>query len=329
MPAPLNFHLRAELFQQLAALEQAGLSTDRALSLTRLPPQAQRRLADMRKRLSLGQGIAEAGLHSGLFTSLESALVNAACNAGSPARTYRRLAEHYARQAARAARMKSRLMLPLAMLVIGDFAGPLPRVFAGTLGPGAYLLKCLLPLLALAAAAYLLKELPRRLRTDSPLMRQIPLDQTLIQLPWFGPMLVRRNVRDFLESLALLVEAGMPILDGLPIAVSAMHNQAVRLQFDRIRGRIEGGASFTQALGELSFPGRDAAHAVIGAGEASGRLPEALFRVADGESAAIDSFDEQVAQWFPRVVYTLAAVWLARGIMHSGAFMPSLPQDLR
>jgi len=328
LPA-LKFETRAELFRQLAAMEQAGLPVDRALGMVRLPRDAQPRVAAMRKWLGLGFGIGEAGLRGGLFTPLEAALLHAACNAGSPAHTYRRLADYCARRAARLAKMKSRLMLPLATLLIADFLGPLPKVFAGELSAGGYLLRCLLPLLALCAALYLLGELPRRLQPDSAAMRKIQLDGTLLRLPCFGTMIERRNVRDFFDSLALLLEAGMPILQALPIALEAMRNEEIRQRFSQIKPHIEAGASFTQAVGVLFFAGQAQASALIQAGEAGGALPDALFRCSDSETETIERFDDFVAEWTPRLVYTITALWIGYGIVHSGAFMPSLPGDLR
>ena len=121
-------------------MEEAGLPIDMALSLTRLPPGAQLCLTTMRRYLSKGLGIAEAGLKSGLFTPLEASLLHAAFSAGSLAHTYRRLSDNYARRAAHVAAMKSRMTLPLAMLVITIFVQPLPSLVAGTLSPGGFLI---------------------------------------------------------------------------------------------------------------------------------------------------------------------------------------------
>jgi hypothetical protein len=45
-----------------------------------------------------------------------------------------------------------------------------------------------------------------------------PLHRMLLLVPMFGPMQARRNIRDFFDSLGLLLEAGVPMLDALPIA---------------------------------------------------------------------------------------------------------------
>jgi general secretion pathway protein F len=327
--SPLKFNIRADMFKQLGAMEEAGLPIDKALNLTRLPPGAQPRLTIMRRSLSKGLGIAEAGLKSGLFTPLEASLLHAAFSAGSLAHTYRRLSDNYARRAAHVAAMKSRMTLPLAMLVITIFVQPLPSLVAGTLSPGGFLIKCLLQLIALGGGVCLFTELPHRLQSGSLATRNIPLDRVLPLVPLFGSMYVRRNVRDCFESLALLLEAGMPILEALPISVEAIRSQAIKQRFSQIKPRIEGGASFAQAVGELSFVGRAQAYAMILAGEASGALPEVLFGYSEGETTVINQFDDLVAEWTPRLVYTLAALWIGYGVLRSGAFMPSLPPDLR
>jgi general secretion pathway protein F len=317
------------MFKQLGAMEEAGLPIDKALSLIRLPLSAQLRLTAMRRCLSKGVGVAEAGLTSDLFTPLEASLLHAALSAGSLAHTYRRLSGNYARRAAHVTTIRSRMMLPLAMLVIAMFVQPLPSVIAGTLSPGGFLIRCLLQLIALGGAVYLFTELPHRLESGSLATRNIPLDRVLLLVPLFGPIYVRRNVRDCFESLALLLEAGMPILEALPLSVDVIRSQAIRQRFAQIKPRIEGGASFAQAVGELSFVGSTQAHAMILAGETSGALPEVLFGYSEGETTVINHFDDLVAEWTPRLVYTLAILWIGYGILRSNVFMPSLPPDLR
>lgn len=327
--SPLKFDIRAELFKQLGAMEEAGLPIDKALSLTRLPLGARRRLVNMRGWLEHGSAVTEAGLRSGLFTPLEASLLHAALSAGNMAYIYRRLADHYARRAAHLAAVKSRMMLPVAMLVIAIFVQPLPRLIAGTLSPGGFLIRCVLELIALCGAVYLFTELPGTLQSGSLATRNIPIDRVLRFVPLFGSMYVRRNVRDCFETLALLLEAGMPILEALPLSVNTIRSEAIKQQFSQIKPRIEGGTSLAQAVDELSFAGCAQAHAMILAGEVSGALPEVLFRYAESETTAINHFDDLVAEWAPRIAYTLAALWIGYGILRSGAFAPSLPPDLR
>ena len=322
---PMKFNVRADLFSQLATMEDAGLPFDNALRFVHLPPRDRPRLAGTRKWIRLG--IADAGLKGGLFTSIEASLLRAAAASGSPSRAYHLLSDHYARRAARTKVMKSRMLLPVVMLVIAVFIRPLPNLVAGTLTWGSYLLKYLLPWIAVGGAAYLLGELPHRWQSARALRNA--LDRVFSLVPLFGPIQVRRNIRDFFDSLALLLEAGMPILDALPIALSTVRDQTLRQRLSQIKPRIEGGASFAQAVAELSFPSHAHAAALIAPGEASGALPQMLFRYSEAETAAINRFDDLVAEWVPRIVYTSTALLIGYAMIHSDAFMPLLPHDLR
>lgn len=322
---PMRLNVRADLFSQLATIEDAGLPFDNALRLVHLPPRERPRLAGTLKWIRLG--IADAGLKGGLFTSIEASLLRAATASGSPSRAYHLLSDHYARRAARARMMRSRMMLPLVMLVIAVFMRPLPNLGAGTLSWSGYLLRYLLPWIAVAGAAYLLCLPSPRWQTARALRNA--LARVLSLVPLFGPVQVRRNLRDFFDTLALLLEAGMPILDALPIALSTVRDQTLRKQLSQIRPRIQSGASFAQAVSELSFPGHAYACALIAPGEASGALPQMLFRYSEAETAAINRFDDLVTEWVPRIAYTSTALLIGYAMIQSGAFRPSVPQSLR
>jgi general secretion pathway protein F len=325
----MKFNIRADLFAQLAAMEEAGLPVDKALDMVHLPSSEYARLKATRKWIRRGLGIAEAGLKSGLFTPLESSVVRAATLSGSPARTYRLVADQCARRAARIKATKSRTTLPALIIAISIILGPVPNLAAGSLTLTSYLVKDLLPWIGMGVTAYLLVKLVRRRQPGARLFWEIGLDGVLPFVPLFGPMEVRRNLRDFFDSMALLLEAGVPMLEALPIALETVRNRALKCRLSQIKPRIEAGASFAQAVAELSlFRGAQACGA-IRTGEASGALPRMLFWYSEAETAAINRFDDLVAEWIPRLAYTSAALLVGYGMIHSGAFMPSLPQELR
>jgi general secretion pathway protein F len=326
---PLKFHIRADLFGQLATMEEAGLPFDKVLDIVHLPGGERARLQAMRRWMKLGVGIPEAGLRGGLFTPLEAALVRAATVSGSPARTYRLMADQCARRAARVKAVKSRMTLPAVMVAVAIIVGPLPSLVAGSLTLTGYLVKDLLPWVALGAAAYLLVEHARRRQSGARGFWDIRIDGILPLVPVFGPMEVRRNHRDFFESMAVLLEAGIPILEALPIALDTVRNEAVRGRLSLIKPRIEAGASFAQALAQLPLSLRAQASGLIQAGEASGELPRMLFRVSAAETADINRFDDLVAEWMPRLTYGSIVLLVGYEMIHGGAFMPTLPPELR
>ena len=325
----MKFNIRADLFSQLAAMEDAGLPFDKVIDIVHLPPGEAARLKETRKWIRRGVGIAEAGRRSGLFTPLEASLVRMATLSGSPARTYHLIADQCARRAARIKAVRSRMLPPAVMIAVWILLKPVPALVTGTLTLSGYLAKDLLPWIAAGVAAYLLVGLLRRRQSGGQSFWRIRFDGVLPFVPLFGPMEVRRNLRDFFDSLALLLEAGVPIVEALPIAQDTVRNLALRAQLARINPRIKAGAAFGQAIAGLSLFGRPQAFELIRTGEASGTLPRMLLRHSEAETAAIDRFDDLVAEWIPRIAYTSAALLVGYGLIHGGAFMPSLPQDLR
>jgi len=325
---PMKFNVRADLFGQLAAMEAAGLPFDRVLDIVDLPATEDARLKATRTCIRLGLGIAEAGLRGGLFTPLEASLVRTATLSGSPARTYRFIADQCARRAARIKALKSRLTIPAIMMALWIVLGPVPNLVTGSLTLSGYLMKHLLPWIAAGASAYLLVDLLRRRQPGTQSSWGI-LDGVLPFVPLFGPMEVRRNLRTFFDSLALLLEGGVPILEALPTALDTVRNQSLKSQLAQIKPRIEAGTSFGLALAGLSLFGRTQAYDLIRTGEASGALPRMLLRHSESETAVIDRFDDLVVEWIPRLVYTSTALLIGYGMIHGGAFMPSLPQELR
>ncbi|HEX9391699.1 MAG TPA: type II secretion system F family protein [Usitatibacteraceae bacterium] len=309
-PAPLPLRTRAALFTQLAALENAGLPAARAFAMLELEGEAQSRIAQTQQLLARRGDIAAAGESSGLFTKLDARLIRAALLAGSPGTMYRRLAEVYTQRAAQSATVKSRLLLPAFLFLAALLIGPLPGFITGTIGMGAYAWKILRPLLLTGVLILLGRQL-------------------LPYLPPFNRINARRNRRDFFESLALMLEAGIPMLEALPAARDIIDDAGIKREFASIAPRIAKGATLAQALAAL--PRGEDAHLVsfVETGEQSGTLPEMLFRHVALETNSINDFYAQLAVWAPRLVYGLVVLWMAYSLVSGPGMAPQLPAELR
>ena len=326
---PLSYRLRAELYTQLAQMEIAGLPFDKAFSLLDVAGPATARLAEAKKLTARGIDPAKAGEKSGLFTKLDARLIHAALSAGSPAAMYRRLADFYTQRAMQMSAMKSRLLMPLLVLLLALCIQPLPALIGGTISVGAYLWQILRPLIVLAALFYI-----ARWRWKFALDQSAKSLQPtwLLRLPLLGPLIVRRNLRDFFESLALMLEAGISMLEALPTALATVEIGAIRRELARIAPRIEKGAALATALADLrcltyqNNSGR--LIEFVTTGEASGTLPEMLMRHTGMETELINDFYTQLAEWLPRILYGLIMLWMAYGLLTGGGFMPKVPSDL-
>ncbi len=325
---PLAWQVRADMFAQLAVMEKAGLPALQAFGLLKIPAAQQARVNAMRRLLGRGTAIAKAGQQSGMFTELESGLIGAAIEGGSPAPTYARLAKFYTTRANQARTVKSRAILPALVLIIGLFTQELPGLFAGSVTPGRFLWHAIRPLLAIGLLIFLFGYLHRLHQGHATPLRTAQ-DRILMRLPLFGTMLVRRNIRDFFEHLALLVEAGMPILNALPRALDTIQLAPLKAQFASIAAGIERGATLSDMLERIPALSNTSSLALIRTGEGSGSVPEMLFHFAAMESAAIVNFDKQVADWLPRIVYALVAAWVAYGILAGPGIAPQMPEELR
>jgi general secretion pathway protein F len=318
---PLSFRIRADLYAQLAQMEIAGLPFDRAFAVLNLPAPLQTRLDAMKKLLGRGVEFALAGEKSGLFSKLESRLIRAAMNAGSPANMYRRLADFATDRAMQISTMKSRLMLPAFMFVAALFIQPIPALVGGSLSGIGYLWQVLKPILLVATAIYAFRFLLNR--------DQQSKGKSLYQsLPLYGPIFVRRNLRDFFESLALMLEAGVSMLDALPTALDTVEDGDIRRTLAKIRPQIEKGGSLADALRGIEYIEDERVIQFVQTGEASGTLPEMLMRHTKIETESINSFLEQLAMWAPRVVYGMVVLWMAYGLITGGGFMSRIPSDL-
>ena len=319
---PLSHEVRAELFLQLARLEAAGIPYDRAVATMALPAPAAKRLKSFQALASRGTDAAKAGEQSGLFTKLEARLVRAALNAGSPAPTYQRLAEYHSQRARHWGAIKARLVIPAFVLAIALVMQPLPALVAGTIGLMAFAWQVVFPILVIAAIVAALRWLAvHGVHSSGRSIHQ--------RIPLYGPIYVRTNLRDFLESLALMLQAGVPMLEALPAAIDTVSDGDIRRELGRARQAVEHQKkSFADALEGVSYLQGSPAIEFARTGEQSGTLPEMLMRHAAIETDAIGSFYEQLAAWLPRIVYLLVAIKVAAGIFSSGGVAPRVPSQL-
>lgn len=315
---PLSDRIRADMFTHLSAMEKAGISPEQSFSLLRLPDQVQPCVTTMQKMLSKGMDVPTAGLASGLFTALETTILRTAFNAGSPEISYQRLATRYNHLARQSSLITSRMMMPLFILFIALLVQPLPALMTGAISVGNYLLFVLRPFIVLAALVYLYRFISSRLRkiTPDPTSIQISLSVLLTHIPLFGTMLVRRNVRDFYENLALMLEAGIPLFDALPKAVDTVSLCVIRADFCRLLPQLKQGMTLAQAVASLHYQSKYPVQSFVQTGEGSGNLPEMLLRFADAESEAVAQFQSEVALWSPRLFYGVIVAWMAYQLLH-------------
>lgn len=312
---PLPLSVRARLFQHFAALEKAGVPHDRACALLNLGPAWRGHVESFQRMTARGIAPPTAGASSGLFTEFEARLLRAAFAVGSPYATYERLATALATAAAHSAALRARLIMPVTVLVIALGVAPLPQYVSGALSSAQYQWQVLSPLAVLGVAAVLVSYAVAWYNSGAPGEPREPLDELLLSLPLFGRLHLRRNARDFAESLALLLQAGLPMFDALPVAVDTVANHLVRRDLDTLLPAVQSGATLAQAVGKLRLANAAQLHGIVHTGEQSGTLAEMLARYAQGESELLEQAQAELMEWLPRVFYGGVALWMATQLL--------------
>lgn len=308
---------RARLYAHLAAMLRAGLPLAEALAHAPLPSAAQGWRTACVQRMRAGQPLSAAARGQGVFGAEDWPLVQAGEATGALERIFERLAERHAGRSANLRSMRSRMMLPALVLLLALLIQPLPALVAGRIGIGEALAPLLATVLLMGVAVFFGRALLAWLLRPAG-GKPVVSDGLLLRLPVFGPLLLRRNLRDFSETLGMLLEAGIPMFQALPVAIDALSNAALRAAFAEVERRVVAGAPLADALADLSWPAFEPLRAQVEAGEAAGRLAESLLHLARLEREQVAEASRQLATWAPRLANVAVVVWLVRSMIGSG-----------
>ncbi len=299
-PAALSLDQRALLYRELVALLQAGIPLVPAFGLLIQAPDfedVRPRLASVRDALREGRSLAAAlaGAGGGLHRH-ELAVIEAGERAGTLDTVLARLAGFLDLQAGVRDQIVTALIYPalivlvalgiaagllgvalprLGALFLDDPALPLPLLTRVVMGTGRAALVAGLPLLAAAAIA--LGIAAHRLRRDPA--RAAAWHGRLLRLPLAGPGWGLLAALRFARTLALLLNGGVPLVDGLRLAGEATGNLWIAARTAESADAVRHGSSLADAVRRL--PPLDVLAGWVQVGETSGTLPALLESAAD------------------------------------------------
>jgi len=117
--------------------------------------------------------------------------------------------------------------------------------------------------------------------------RRLRWHRGLLRAPVIGRLQQSLNTSRFASTLAITINAGVPLLRALHISRDTVSNLAMRQQVDEAVSSVREGASLARALGEQkNFPPM-LIH-MIRAGEATGELPAMLERAAQMQAQDLE-----------------------------------------
>lgn len=132
-------------------------------------------------------------------------------------------------------------------------------------------------------------------------------DRVRLQLPLVGPILTGRFFVQFLETLANLVDNGLPLLRALELSRDATQNIYVRGLLERVIVMVGEGGSLSKALKRVGFfP--PLMTDMITVGEQTGDLPLALRRTAERFDKELAKKIERLQAAIPHIVTVFMAI---------------------
>ena len=135
-----------------------------------------------------------------------------------------------------------------------------------------------------------------------------------LTLPLIAPWVIRRQSKEFLLILGLMLDAGVPILEALPKAANTIKNALLAERVRQAGYSIQEGCSLTNALMQIKELSSITLQ-IIAVGEQSGKLATSLLHFAKLEAEAISLQEEMLAQWLPRLIYTTITIWMVYSII--------------
>jgi type II secretory pathway component PulF len=138
--------------------------------------------------------------------------------------------------------------------------------------------------------------------------RKLEWDRILLRFPIFGKVLHLRQQVLFLETMASLVENGLPIVNALTLTRNAIPSPVYRREIDVIRTRVQDGEGLSNSLVHSSyFP--SILTDLISVGEETGDLSGALSRASIRFDAALNRSVERISAIIqPAVVIIMAGM---------------------
>jgi type IV pilus assembly protein PilC len=114
------------------------------------------------------------------------------------------------------------------------------------------------------------------------------VDNILLKLPIFGPLLNKVAVAKFTRTLGTLVSSGVPILDGLEITAKTSGNKIVEDSIMEVRKGVVGGKTLAEPITKAKVFPPMVTH-MIAVGESTGALDAMLAKIADFYDDEVDA----------------------------------------
>lgn len=144
-------------------------------------------------------------------------------------------------------------------------------------------------------------------------------DKIMTRMPIFGELVNKSQVTSFSGTFAMLITAGVPILDALSLVAASTTNVVYRNAIENARQKVEKGIPLSQPiLNDEAFP------VLIGhmvkVGEETGKLDEVLGKVSQQYKKEVDQMADNLTKLMEPIILLVMGVVV--GVLAIAVYLP-------
>lgn len=297
MTGGIKFDDIVSLTRQLSTMITAGLPLASALNILVRDGKVEvtRLMATILQDVEGGHSFADAlSKHKKVFSRLYIQLVKAGETGGVLDTVLERLADNMEKEKEFKAKTKGALIYPvivmIAMVVVAvimmifvipkltemyrDFGSELPFLTRALIGISDAMVKYWYILAAIVGGTIFAIKSYAKTKEG-----RYKIDELLLKLPIFGELKKKVILTDFARTLALLLGAGISLLEAIAIVTESVENIVYRSALEEVGKQVEKGSSLSESLSHYDmFP--VILHQMMSVGEETGKLDEVLKKLS-------------------------------------------------
>lgn len=293
--------------RQLSDLLESGLTVVKALGLLR--DQAENKklkdiISDIRDFCIDGNPLSGAlAKHPEIFSNLFVSMVKSGETGGALENILKRLSDFNEKQLEIQTKIRSALAYPILMSIVGGitiivlltFVIPKMVSMFGDLGQNLPIPTLILISISDAIKNYWWLILSIIFAASFIFMRlykseegRFAIDNFKLNMPIFGALIKKTEIARFAETLATLLQNGVPILESLNVVSDTVNNAVIKRQIKKVSTYVKDGTDMSYGFSKSSVIPPLVVN-MIAVGEESGRVEKSLFKVAESYERESDA----------------------------------------
>lgn len=289
-----------EIYHNLYTLLDAGLPILKALDSIEATGKIGLDFKKIREGVAQGNELHEEMAKQNSFAKPDTTMVEIGERSGTLPRIFKDLSRWHSFNREIERKIKSALVLPLAVLLVGSFIAPLPGCFLSETGfsPISYLFD-VLTILSVGLGPLIVILIIYKILPSIGSAKYL-LDQGMLMIPVVRSAVTNYSLSRFSFAFHIMYTAGIPITTALEKSLEMTPNLVIR---NRLSGSAENARQGDDIAAGFSTAIARHFRDLFSVGEQSGKLEQASAKLAELASQRAEMNFETIRQWLPRIIY--------------------------